>query len=67
MERAFTYDWRMWTLPEVRDALDEAGFRDALIYIEGWDEERNVPDDVFRLRRHFPNQEGWLAVVVGMK
>lgn len=26
LEPAFTYDWRMWTLPELRDLLEEAGF-----------------------------------------
>jgi SAM-dependent methyltransferase len=24
---AFTYDWRLWSIPELRDAMDEAGFR----------------------------------------
>ncbi len=26
MKRAFTYDWRLWTAPELRDLLHEAGF-----------------------------------------
>ncbi|GAB4520413.1 MAG: hypothetical protein Tsb0013_24030 [Phycisphaerales bacterium] len=26
MERAFAYDWRLWSVPEVRDAMREAGF-----------------------------------------
>lgn len=26
LRRAFTYDWRLWTVPELRDALLEAGF-----------------------------------------
>ena len=28
LTRAFVYDWRMWTLPELREAVLEAGFRD---------------------------------------
>jgi len=67
IERAFTYDWRLWTLPEVRDALEEAGFRDSVAYVEGWDEKRDRPDEVFRPRKRFPNQESWLAVAVGVK
>ena len=31
----FTYDWRLWTLPELRDLLAEAGFRKTHIYWEG--------------------------------
>jgi hypothetical protein len=66
IERAFTYDWRMWTLPELRDALAEAGFSRSLVHIEGWDEERDRPDDVLRRRTQFSNQEGWLGVLIGV-
>lgn len=66
MKRAFTYDWRLWTVPEVREALAEAGFKHSLVYIEGWDEVNDVSDDVFRLRTRFPNQDGWLSIAVGI-
>ena len=66
LKRAFTYDWRLWTLPEIQDVMREAGFRDTEVYIEGWDDKRNKPDDTYRLRRRFENQEGWLAMVVGI-
>jgi SAM-dependent methyltransferase len=66
MRRAFTYDWRFWTLPEIQDAMREAGFRDTAVYVEGWDDRNDRPDDTYRLRRRFGNQEGWLAMVVGI-
>jgi SAM-dependent methyltransferase len=66
MQRAFTYDWRLWTLPEVREAMLEAGFGAVEIYVEGWDDRKNVADGIYRLRKRFPNQEGWLAYVVGL-
>jgi Methyltransferase domain len=31
---AFSYDWRLWTLPELRDLLLEAGFRHSTVYWE---------------------------------
>lgn len=65
MRNAFRYDWRMWTLPEVQELMAEAGFRTVDVYVEGWDEKRDQPDDVYRLRRRFENQEGWLALVAG--
>jgi len=37
MERAFTYRWRLWTLPELREILGEAGFRTVTVYWEGND------------------------------
>ncbi len=67
IRRAFHYDWRLWTLPELTDALTEAGFRGVHFYVEGWDEQRDQPDDTFRLRRRFDNQEGWLACAVALR
>ncbi len=31
---AFTYDWRIWTVPEVRDALIDSGFTKTHVYWE---------------------------------
>jgi SAM-dependent methyltransferase len=39
IKRAFTYEWRMWSLPEIRELLLEAGFKSARIYWEGEDED----------------------------
>lgn len=41
MPRAFRYDWRLWTLPEVRELLLEAGFSAADVYIEADDKNGN--------------------------
>ena len=38
LDEAFTYNWRVWTLPELTELLDEAGFR-ASVYWEGTDED----------------------------
>lgn len=34
---AFTYQWRLWTLPEIRDVLADAGFARTTVYWEGDD------------------------------
>jgi hypothetical protein len=57
----------MWTLPELDDALREAGFSDVHVYVQGWDEARNRPLDVFRRRSEFANQDAWLTFVVGVR
>lgn len=36
--RVFTYDWRLWTVPELRELLEEVGFRRSAVYWEGTDE-----------------------------
>ena len=36
---AFTYSWRLWTLPELRDLMEEAGFSRSVVFWEGDDGE----------------------------
>ncbi|MDF1809851.1 MAG: class I SAM-dependent methyltransferase [Phycisphaerales bacterium] len=36
---AFIYQWRLWSLPELRELLSEAGFSNVHVYWEGEDEE----------------------------
>ncbi|MDH3626197.1 MAG: class I SAM-dependent methyltransferase [Acidobacteriota bacterium] len=64
IKRAFTYDWRLWMLPEMRELLDEAGFRSSDVYLEGWDDEADDTDGIFRKRKRFENQDGWVAYLV---
>ncbi len=39
LKKAFTYDWRLWSLPEIREILLEAGFKRVTVYWEGTEEE----------------------------
>ena len=64
IRRAFSYHWRLWTLPELRDLLADAGFESVDVYVEGWDDAADDTDGVFRKRVRFENQAGWVAYVV---
>lgn len=73
LDRAFTYDWRLWTLPELRELLCEAGFRRVRVYFEEMSEDDLDADgylvgtgDYVEVRRA-ENQEAWLAYVVAEK
>lgn len=52
MKRAFEYHWRHWTLPEIRDILDEAGFAQNTVY---WEEE---DDDGEGTGEYYATEEG---------
>ncbi len=39
MKDAFVYEWRLWSLPEIRELLHEAGFEHVNVYWEGEDED----------------------------
>ncbi|HYJ10713.1 MAG TPA: class I SAM-dependent methyltransferase [Polyangiaceae bacterium] len=61
LKRAFRYDWRFWTMPELREVLEEAGFSKVHVY---WDTSEDVEQDAYRVRTRAPNQPGWLAYLV---
>ncbi len=48
----------------MRELLLEAGFVSTDVYVEGWDDDDDESDGVFRKRSYFENQEGWVAYVV---
>ncbi len=56
MRNAFTYPWRLWTLPELRDILTDAGFKRVEVFTERenrrgvgtgfWKPTKSVPADL---------------------
>jgi hypothetical protein len=66
MHRAFSYDWRLWHLPEMREVLLEAGFRKVEVYWEGADAD-GTGDGNFRLRQRAENELSWIAYVVAVR
>lgn len=52
MRNAFRYTWRLWTLPEIRELLTEAGFRNVTVYWEG-DDNKGSGNGVFT-----PSEQG---------
>jgi len=67
INKAFSYTWRLWTLPEIREVLQEAGFSDVVIYWEGADEETGEGDGEFTRVTEGEACEGWIAYLVGIK
>jgi SAM-dependent methyltransferase len=59
LNRAFTYDWRVWSLPEVRDLLEEVGYQRVDEWWDGSDD-----DTVVRLKPDDENFMSWLAYLV---
>lgn len=63
LKRAFSYEWRFWSLPEIRELLSEAGFRTSTVYWEGPGKDGHG-DGVFRPRTDVVNEAAWVAYVV---
>ena len=64
MDRAFSYRWRLWTLPELREMLAEAGFRDIVVYWEGTDEDANEGNGIFEPAEMGDPDPGWICYIV---
>ncbi|NNK97506.1 MAG: class I SAM-dependent methyltransferase [Xanthomonadales bacterium] len=64
MEKAFSYQWRLWTLPEIREILYEAGFSSVEIYWEGTDEENNEGNGIYTPSETGDADPGWVCYVV---
>ncbi len=60
IERAFHYDWRLWTLPELRELLAEAGFHDIVVHGQGFDAD-DEPDGDFQPRTRIDADAGWIC------
>lgn len=67
IEKAFTYDWRLWTLREIRELLAEAGFRDSGVFWEGWDAKKCEGDGIFLRAEQEENCEAWIVYLAAWK
>ena len=61
---AFTYEWRLWTLPEIRELLLEAGFTRATVY---WDMSDDDDDSDYHAAEHGEADPAWIAYIVAEK
>jgi len=64
LRRAFSYDWRLWTLPEVKDVLHDAGFTHVDTYWEGTDAAGEGGNGIFRRSERGENCPAWVTYFV---
>lgn len=76
IEKAFTYDWRLWSIPELVDLLKEAGFADTKIFWEQLEDDDGDDDEEMlygsgeyedMTGKDVEQQESFLVYVVGIK
>lgn len=64
LNRAFTYAWRFWTLPEIQELLLEAGFSEVSVY---WDIADDDEDADYRPRKVVENQLSWVCYLMARR
>ncbi|MEZ6092277.1 MAG: hypothetical protein R3C05_30610, partial [Pirellulaceae bacterium] len=66
LKGAFEYDWRFWTIPEVREMLVEAGFQASHVY---WEQEDDAGEGNGQWQRgdSARSHPCWLSYIVAVK
>jgi SAM-dependent methyltransferase len=59
LDRAFTYDWRLWTMAELREALLEVGFTKIEAWFEG--------DEGFERDLDTADYDAWVAYLIARR
>jgi len=67
MKRAFSYHWRLWTLPELQELLAEAGFRRIQVYWEGTDEKTGEGNGEYLPTKIGDADAGWICYLSAEK
>ncbi len=67
LRKAFSYTWRVWTLPEIREILAEAGFKRVVVYWQGTDEETGDGDGNFTPAEVGDPDAGWICYITAEK
>lgn len=60
----FVYDWRLWSIPELKDALAEAGFKETVVFWETSHRGRGTGE--YAAAPKGDNAYAWIAYVVGV-
>ena len=66
LKKAFHYEWRLWSLPELKELLVEAGFANVTVYWQGWKED-DEPDGNFLPAEKGDADAGWICMVSAEK
>lgn len=72
MENAFTYEWRLWSIPEILELLEEAGFSKSRVYWEKYEDTDDDDDELEGTGEYeevfeVENQESWMIYIVAEK
>lgn len=64
-DKVFSYDWRMWSIPELREILEDAGFSKTVAYWEGEDEDGDGDGNFYQSSTE-DNCESWVTYIAAL-
>lgn len=75
LRHAFSYSWRLWSLPEIKDCLEEAGFSSVHFWVRSMPDSEDIKtmngfgvgrDIKYEEVTSFQQQDSWNAYIVGV-
>ncbi|RZC76264.1 hypothetical protein C5167_000381 [Papaver somniferum] len=75
IRHAFSYSWRLWSLPEIKDCMEEAGFKSVHFWIREMPDTKDMKstegfgvgrDVKYEEVSSFKQQDAWNAYIVGV-
>jgi cyclopropane fatty-acyl-phospholipid synthase-like methyltransferase len=66
LRNRFTYEWRLWTIRELREIMAEVGFQRTDVYWEGFNRQGGG-NGVFKRRERVENCAVWIAYLAAAK
>jgi hypothetical protein len=66
IRNAFRYGWRIRSLPELREILQDAGFSRTEVYMEGTSRQTGLGNDIFSKRERAEADPAWIAYLVAL-
>lgn len=67
LNRAFTYKWRLWQVPELREIALKAGFREVHVYWEGTEKKTGEGNGIYRVSLKGDNAPAFVAYILCLK
>lgn len=67
LKNAFEYHWRFWTIPEVREMLEEAGFSESCVYWDMEDDKEDDDDEDWQRLEEAESSPCWISYIVAKK
>lgn len=67
MTDAFVYEWRLWTIPEVREVMEQVGFARTEVYWEGTDPKTGEGTGRYNKMTEGECDPAWICYIVGVK
>ncbi|MFP5491686.1 MAG: class I SAM-dependent methyltransferase [Bacteriovoracia bacterium] len=64
-ENVFTYDWRLWTIAELREILEEAGFSRSIAFWEG-DDNKGGGNGIYTPSEIGENCDAWVSYIAAL-